>query len=470
MKNSLLMNLAGVLSIVLSSHSAHAQGVSATPPADLAVRPYITPKIQRLTLSNGLRMVVAEQHNSPLITLRLSIPIGSVNDPGDQPGLASAVASQLTAGTDKYSSVQLREAIEDLGGTLTVGAGPDFTTLSASVLSENFNAMTDLISDTLLHPTFPDSELKIYKGLQLQGLTLQRQNPGFLSQEQLARALYGKHPYSVVSTTAPAVNALTSEKLSTFYKHYYVPKGAVLIVVGDIKASTAQAQLEKALGSWRTSNQLAANDFAAPPARTAREVILVNRPGSVQSNIVFGNLAIRRSDPDYFALSVANVILGGGSSSRLFNNVREKQGFAYDVSSSATPRAQAGEYTLSAQTRTDVTAPALKEMLKEEERLRSEPVGEAELKAAKSFLSGIFVIGLTSQNGVADRLLIAEQYGLPQDYLSSYRDKVAAITSADVQRVAAKYMQPDRAVIVVVGDADKVRDTLGQFGPLTEPK
>ncbi len=458
--------------IVMSPLFARAQGFPSAPPPDLAIRPYVPPNIVRRTLPNGLRMVIAEQHNSPLVTMRLSLPAGSVSDPSNQPGLASSVAAQFTAGTDKYTSVQLHEAVEDLGGTLGVGAGSDFTTLSTSVLSENFNPMTDLMADVILHPTFPDSELKVYKGLQLQGLVVQRQNPGFLAQEQISRALYGSHPYGVVSTTAQAINALTTEKLSTFYRERYIPQGSVLVIVGDVNPARAFARIEKTLGGWKSAGPAASASaqYPPPPTRDAREVILVNRPGSVQSNIVFGNLAIKRNDPDYYALSVANVILGGGSSSRLFNNVREKQGYAYDVSSSPAPRALAGDYTLSAQTRTDVTAAALKEMLAEAERIRATPVTDAELKSAKSYLSGVFVISLTSQNGVADRLLATEQYGLPQDYLTTYRDRIAAITPADVLRVESKYLQPDKFAIIIVGDADKLRDSLRPFGPLTEPK
>jgi zinc protease len=190
----------------------------------------------------------------------------------------------------------------------------------------------------------------------------------------------------------------------------------------------------------------------------------------VQSNILLGNLGIKRGDPDAFALTVMNTILGGGISNRLFLNVREKNGYAYDVRSAVSALGLAGDFNESSQTRTAVTAAALTEMFKESDRLRTETVGDKELEDAKSFITGNFVISLTSQNGIADRLLTREVYGLPADYLTTYRDKIKAVTAADVQRVAQKYIQTDRFAVVVVGDADKLRTDLQPLGELVEVK
>jgi zinc protease len=456
--------------LLLPVSLASAQGTFPTkPPASLPPRPFNLPRSETRTLPNGLKIVVTESHRVPLVTMRLAVRAGSILDAPDQPGLASAVADQMTAGTARYSSLQLREAAENLGGTVNVGAGDDFATVSGSALAENAAPLLDLMAEVLLHPTFPDSELGIYKGLTLQRLVVQRQNPAFLANEQFSRALFGDHPYGVVSTTRAAVEALTRDRLLEFYKAHYTPKDAILVVVGDIKPKAVFDKAAQALGGWSGGASPAASlpDF---PTHDARQLTLVNRPGSVQSNIVLGNRAIKRGDPDYYALTVANTILGGGTDSRLFANVREKHGYAYSVSSALDPRALSGDFTASAQTRTDVTAPALQEMLTEAENIRTTPVSSEELQNAKNYINGTFVLRLTSQTGLADQLLNAEVYGLPSDYLTTYRDRINALSAGDVQQAAQKYIQPDRAAIVVVGDADRLRDGLKAIAPVNEVK
>jgi len=455
----------------LSSSPVQAQKPSATPPPDLPARPFVLSKEQSKTLPNGLKIVVVESHSVPVVTMRLGVLAGSVLDPSDTPGLASAVASQMTEGTDKFNSLQLKEAVEGLGGDIDVSAGRDSTTVGASALAENFTRLTEILGDVLLHPAFPPEELATFKQLTLQSLVLQRQQPAFLASQQFNKVIYGQHPYGVSSTTPAAVQALTPEKLRAFYQAHYTPRGAVLVVVGDVKPAAAIAQLTKVLGSWAASTGASATpSYPTIPTITTRRIYLVNRPGSVQSNILIGNLAIKRGDPDLYPLTLANIIMGGGFNSRLFASVRERLGYAYDVSSSLDRNELAGDFVASAQTRTDVTAPALKEMLRLTEQMRTTPVTETELQEAKSLLKGNFVLGLVTQAGLSASLLSRELYRLPPDYLSSFRSRIDAVTVADVQRVAQKYFQGDRATIVVVGDADKLREPLKEIGEVEEVK
>jgi zinc protease len=470
LKNTSLLTAFG-LAVTLTPRSVQAQSGVTTPPADLPAHPFVLSKEQTRTLPNGLKIIVVESHTVPVVTLRLGLHAGSVLDPPNAPGLATAVASVMMEGTDKFNSLQLQEAVDGLGGTLTVTAGKDSATVGASALTENFARMTEIMADVLLHPAFPPDELATYKQLTLQALVLQRQQPTFLASQEFDKVVYGAHPYGVSSATPASVQALTPEKLRAFYQAHYTPRGAVLVVVGDIKPVVAFAQLTKALGSWTGSTGAdAATPYPVIPTITAQRIYLVNRPGSVQSNIVLGNLAIKRSDPDYYPLAVANIILGGGFSSRLFSNVRERLGYAYDVSSVLDRNALAGDFTASAQTRTDVTAPALKEMLRLTDQMRTAPVTETELREAKSFLEGTFVLGLVTQAGVSANLLNRDLYGLPPDYLSSFRSRIDAVTAADVQRVAQKYFGVDHATIVVVGDAEKLREPLKAVGEVEEIK
>ncbi len=410
--------------------------------------------------------MVVENHRVPLVAIRLGIKAGSVLDPTDEPGLASAVASQMTAGTERRSSLELREAAERLGGTYSSTTGDDFVTLSASVLSENLDAMTAILSEIVRQPAFPAGELELYKSLTTQGLTLRRSDPDFLAQEQLAKAVYGDHPYGVIASTPVAIRALDSGKLGSFYRQHYTPDNAVLILVGDVKPAAAFSAVERALGSW--SGKSAAQTVGLPSVARKRRIILVDRPGSVQSNIEVGSLAIRRNDPDFYALHLMNLILGGGYSSRVFMNVRETHGYAYAAYSSALMRNLAGSLSVSAQTRTDVTAAALKEMLKEMDRMRLEPVTDQELASAKALLNGLNIQRITTQEGIAARLLGIEMYNLPGDDLYRFRDRVNAVTVADIQRVAQKYAAPETAVIVVVGDAAQLREGLKATGTVEE--
>lgn len=466
-RNRISVPIAGAMLLAASAVPAQTQAFPTSPPADLPTRPFVLPKIESRTLPNGLKVVVAESRRVPLVTLRLAIRAGSLREPRDQPGLAEATASQLTAGADKYNSLQIGQTAEQLGGSIGVGAGDDYATLSGSALAENAGKLIDLAADVLLHPTFPEQELAIYKSRSLQGLVAQQQNPTFLAQRQFAKALYGDHPYGVVSSTPDAIKSLTRDRLLDFYKAAYTPQNAVLVVVGDVKASDVFASVEKALGGWTGSAPTNA-DLPALPSPDARKVYLVDRPGSVQSNILIGNLAIKRDDPDFFPLTVGNAILGGSPYARLFANVREKHGYAYSVSSGIAPRQLAGNFLEGAQTRTNVTAPALQEMLNEADRLRTEPVGADELQSVKNYLNGSFVLGLTSQVGLVDRLLTKEVFGLPDDYLATFRDKIDAVTPADVQRVAQAYIHPDKFAVVIVGDADSLRDDLKPFGNVEE--
>ncbi len=466
---SLLFSACWLLSTAVAAPILAQGSFPSTPPPDLPARSFSFSKEQIRTLPNGLKIVVVESHTVPMVTLRMGVLAGSVLDAPDSPGLASAVASQMTAGTNKFNSLQLHEAVEGLGGSINVSAGMDSATMGASALSENFGRLTEIMADVLLHPTFPTDELATYKQLTSQSLVLQRQQPTFLAAQEFNKVVYGSHPYGVSSTTAAAVQTLTPEKLRAFYQEHFTPQGAVLVVVGDVKAGAAFAQLSKALGEWKAPRTTTMNPtYPAPPVRSGRRIYLVNRPGSVQSNILLGNLAIRRGDPDFYALTLANIILGGGSSSHLFANVREKMGYAYDVRSTLDRNSLTGDFTASAQTRTDVTAAALKEMLRLTDQMRTTPVTETELNEAKALLKGNFVLGLVTQDGLASVLLSRELYGLPADYLQTFRARFDAVTIADVQRVSQKYFLADKSAIVIVGDADKLRAPLKEFGDVEE--
>ena len=435
-------------------------------PQPLAARTINLPKPVETKLSNGMTLVVVEDKRLPIASFRLLFRNGGANDPADAPGLASFTAGMLTQGTTTRSDKQIAAEVESLGASLNAFAGADSTTVAASSLSKYSNDVLKLMSDVVLNPTFPQKQLDLERQNLKQGLIAQRSQPAFLAQERLAKVLYGSNPYSVVSTTPAALDALTSEKLAAFYKRNYTPNNAVLIVIGDVNAADLRKDAETFFGKWAKGNDAAAT-FPAPPTRTTRAIYIVDRPGSAQSNIVLANLAFNRNDPDFFAAIVMNNILGGGSG-RLFLQLREKKDLTYGAYSSFDTRRLAGNFESTAEVRTAVTGVALKEFFNEFDRLRNDGVTAQELTDTKNFLTGSFPIGLETQEGLATYLVKMKTYNLPADYLTTYRDKINAVTAADVRRVANKYVTPQTMAVVIVGDAAQITDQIKPFAQTIE--
>jgi zinc protease len=437
------------------------------PPQPLAPRPFNLPKPFETSLANGLQIVIVEDHRLPYVSYRLALRTGSAHDPADLPGLANLLATMLTEGTEKRTSRQIAEEVARLGAELSVVANSDYTTVSAAGLSSYSDRVLDLMADIALHPAFPENELALVKQNAKQALIAQRAQPSFLANERLARVLFGEHPYSVISATPQSIDGVTREKLQQFHRARFIPNNAVLIVVGDVRREQVLKRINELFGSWARGEAGAAN-FPAPPVRRERAIYLVDRPGSQQSNIVIANLGITRTSPDYFPLLVMNTILGGNASSRLFMNLRERNGYTYGAYSNLDARRTAGSFRASAEVRTPVTGASLKEFFYELERIRNEAVSDEELKNAKTYLTGTFPIRLETQEGLIDQLVQIKMYDLPADYLQTYRERVMAVTKEDVQRVARQYVTPDTAAIIIVGDGKAIMEQIKPYAQTVE--
>lgn len=436
-----------------------------SPPAPQAPRPVNLPKPQTYKLPNGLTVVTLEDHRVPFVTYQLGMRAGDSLSPKDMPGLAAIVADMLNEGTAKRSSKELATGIESIGGGLKASADPDFTVISGSALSEYIPEFLDMASDLVLHPSFPEDELKLEKTNLLQELTLKHAQPDFLADERFHKALFGSNPYSVVAPSKEAVEKLTRDHLVKFHSQYYVPNGSTFIVVGDFQSDKMKQLIASKFGDWK-SGDIAQASIDPAPQQSGRKIYLVDRPGSVQSSVKIGNIGIKKSDPDYFQAIVANQILGGSSNSRLFLNIREKKGYTYGAYSSFAPRKNPGEFSAGASVRTPVTGPSIKEFLYEIDRIRTSDVTPDELTSAKNYLVGSFQLGLETQGGVAQRLLEMNMYDLPANYLETYTNKVIAITPEDIRRVASKHIDSDNLVITVVGDAKKIESDLKDYAPV----
>lgn len=407
------------------------------------------------TLDNGLRVVIIENERLPLVSFRLAFHIGDVNDHEDMTGLSSAMTSMLTEGTESYSSLQLAEKIERLGSSISASASDDFTIVAASALSLYSSEILHLLAEVVLRPTFPESELDLYRRNTIENLKFQRSQPGFLANEQAARLIYGEHPYSKVSPTAEDIEKLDRETLVSFHAATFVPNNAMFIVVGDVNRDEFIAELNELFGDWQ-QGKVDQKVFPEPPKRVSRSLTIVDRPGSAQSNIVITNLGVKRIDPDYFPLIVMNQVLGAGASSRVFMNLREEKGYTYGAYTRLESKQLAGDFEATAEVRTAVTGDSLKEFFYELERIRIDEVGEGELQDAKNFLTGVFPIRAETQEGLTNLIVNQQLYGLPEDYLQTYRENVDAVSISDVQRVAVKHIRPNEMAIVIVGDAEEV--------------
>ena len=429
------------------------------PPAPLAPRPLNLPAPSETTLANGLRVVFVENPRLPLVTYRLAFRTGDAHDPPGLPGLTDILTGMLNEGTDTRTSRQIADDVARIGATLGAGASSDNTTVAASALSQFDERILELMADITLNPSFPADELELTKQNALQNLIAQRGQPSFLANEQLARVIYGRHPYSVVSATPESITAISRDDLVGFHRRRFIPNNAVLIVGGDIRADEALRRIEGLFGAWQTGAPETV-EFPAPPARTRRTIYLVDRPGSAQSNIVIANLGITRTDPDYFPMLVMHTVLGANASSRIFMNLREDKGYTYGAYTSLDARRAAGSFRATAEVRTPVTGESLKEFFYELGRIREELVTEKELLDARNYLTGIFPIRLETLDGLIDQLIQIKMHDLPDDYLQTYRERVSAVTREEVQRVARRYVTPDRAAIVIVGDADALVDEI----------
>ena len=423
------------------------------------------PRAQEATLPNGLRVVLLESHKIPTFNMQMVVLSGGLADKSDYRGLASFTASLLREGTATRSSKDIAEQVDALGATLgaTSGLSSLTSTVSTSGLVENLEPTLAIFADVVRNPAFPQAEVDKYRTRTLAQLQFQRSSPQFLAQEQFSKAIYGEHPAALISPPAESIKKLTSKDLATFHSTYYRPNNAILAVVGDVTMKNLLPMIEKAFGDWQKTDVPAITIPQAPP-QSAAKIFLIDRPGSVQTVLQLGILGIERTNPDYFAMLLADKVLGGGPSGRLFMNLREDKGYTYGAYSGFGGTKFRGTWVSSAEVRTDVTDGAMKEFMYELNRLRDETVPAEELENAKRSIIGGFALSLEQPGALLQNIVTQKLYNLPDDYWDTYPQKVAAITAADVQRVAQKYIDKGHLQVVAVGDASKAREVLARYG------
>jgi len=423
------------------------------------------PKAEEATLPNGLRVILLHSSKIPTFNMQMVILSGGLADRADYRGLASFTATLLREGTKTRSSKDIAEQTDALGTTLaaTSGLSSLTSTVTTSGLVENLDATLDIFADVVRNPAFPQAEVDKYKTRTLAQLQFQRSNPGFLVQEQFNKAIYGNHPASLVAPPADSLKKLTSKDLSEFHSTYYRPNNAIVAVVGDVTMKDLMPKLQKAFGDWQKADVPATN-IPSVTAENAATIYLIDRPGSVQTSLQLGTLGIERVSPDYFAVLLADKVLGGGPSGRLFINLREDKGYTYGAYSGFASGKYRGAWFSSADVRTDVTDGAMKEFKYELSRLSSEKVSVDDLENAKRAIVGGFALSLEQPQSLLQNIITQKLYNLPADYWDTYPQKVSAITAEDIQRVAQKYLDMKHLQVVAVGDASKTREILSKYG------
>jgi zinc protease len=426
------------------------------------------PKPAETTLSNGMHLLVLEDHRLPQISFQLIIPgAGGYDDPPQQAGLAAFTAALMREGTATRSSTQIAQQLELMAATLTVSAGssPE-ATLAGSCLSEQGVGLIDLAADILLHPSFPDEEIARYKVRSRTSLAQQRANPNFLAAEMFSKAVYGSHPAARISATLEALDALKRDQVVEFHRAHYLPDRAVLAIAGDVSMLQARLVVESKLGSWKKPPQSITRPVTEPDDVDGAKIFFITRPGSVQTNLVVGTPAIQRTDPDYDVLSVMNKVIGGGPTGRLFLHLREEKGYTYGASSALDARQHRGDWAASTNVRTEVTEPALRDLLEEIRQIREVPVSDQELADAKRSMVASFALSLESPAQLLNLALTQWRYKLPPNYWDRYADRVMAVTKDQIQTAARKYLAQDRLQVVVVGDPASALDAVKKLGPV----
>ena len=428
-------------------------------------RPVIWPKRVKARLANGLQVILAESHAIPKFHGELFLRSGNAAVAHRAPGLAEMTAAVLRTGTLRRESRQFEEDLRSLGADLSASAGSDNSGVSFAGLSELAEPLLRLVHELATQAAFPEPEFERERRQKLEEVKLQHTEPGFLAGERLRKVLFGMHPYAQVSPAQEQVAGYKREDLLAVHREFYTPENALLLLVGDFEPSAMLGTIEKVFGVW-SGKPPETLPHGPPPTLRGRHVYLVHVPGAVQTQILAGTRAINRKHPDWVKLTLTNSLYGGAFNSRLVMNIREDKGYTYSPRSAVTSMREYGYFSASAAVRNNVVAASLTEIFYEMDKLRSLPVPEPELAAARNYVSGIFSMGLATQEGLLSQLATVALNELPDDYMETFRDRVRGLTPDDLLASARKYLDSANMQLVVVGDRAQIESQAALFGEL----
>jgi len=438
-------------------------------PAPGPAAPVKLPPIQKRALANGLPVWIVEMPKVPVVQVNLIVRAGAATDPAGKYGLASFTAAMLDEGAGTRNALELADAIEFLGVNISTGSSWDASTVGLFSPVSKLDDALPLLADVALHPSFTESEVERLRKERLTALIQQRDNASTLATAGFARLVYGpRHRYGAMAMGSSASNGeMTSQEIRAFHAQYYQPQNAHLLVVGDVKPETMLPKLEKAFGGWKNGQAPAKPALGDATQHAAKQIYLIDRPGAAQSQIRIGWIGVPRSTPDYHVLEVLNTVLGGSFTSRLNQNLRERNGYAYGANSMFDMRSSPGPFFAASGVQTDKTVESLREFFNELNGIR-QPIPAAELDRAKNYLALGFPADFETTGSMAAQLSELVIYGLSESLFTEYVGKIQAVTVADAQRAANQYIQPDKFAIIVVGDLSKIEQPIraANLGPV----
>ena len=449
--SGLLLVLGGLLAVATPGFAQVPDWPSERPPRPLAPREVKFPPYAFKTLSNGLQVIAVAHHEQPAVTLRLIVRAGAAQDPSTKPGTAALAASLLDQGTTTRTAEQIANSIDSIGGVLGSGAGSDLTFVNTAVMRDSLDVAMQLLAEVVRTPAFSPQEVERQRQQIMSAMKVSYEDPDYIAGTVFDRLVYGFHPYGKPDAGTPAsVTSLTREDLVAFHSRWFGANNAILAIVGDVPHERAFAAAEKAFGNWAKVDVPAAEAGQVPPA--TRRVIVVDRPGAVQTEIRVGHIGLARRHKDFLALDLALKILGGEGGNRLHRVLRTERGLTYGAEADLHALKDTGDIVVNTDTRSESTAEALRLIVDEMWRLQKQRVQPRELADAQAYLTGSFPLTIETPGAIALQVLNAVFYGLDLEELQNYRERVNAITPDDIQRVAQQYLHPDRLSIVLVGD------------------
>jgi predicted Zn-dependent peptidase len=413
-----------------------------------------------------MKVTLVPYGNLPKVTLSLVMRSGNLNEPADMPGLADLTGKLMKEGTTSRSSKQIAEESARMGGAIDITVGVDESSVNTDVLSEFGPRAAALVADVTGHPLFPESELPRLKNDALRQLSIAKSVPQSMALERFRKILYGDHPYGTVFPTEESINKTTVADIKKYYDANFGAARAHLYVAGRFDAGEMKKAVATAFGGWSKGALPLIN---TPKVKPQRVLDVTDRPGAAQSTLIVGMPVPNPTSPDAIPLAVTNALLGGSFGSRITSNIREQKGYTYSPRSELSRRYRDAYWAESADVTTQFTGPSLKEIFGEIDRLAKEPPADAELKGIQRYMSGLFVIQNSSRSALIAQLRYVDFQGLGEDYLSTYVQKINAVTPDEVRKETAEYIKPDGMTIVVVGDKAKISEQLAPFAPGAKP-
>ena len=469
-----LGTLLGLLMVLMASAAGtDAADLTLGDPRTMTFKPveFSPPEPERVVLDNGMVLYLLEDHELPLVTITATMRTGSWLDPTDKIGLAGMTGAVMrTGGGGGLSAEQVDAELEQFAADVSIGIGRQSGSASLDVLSKDVNRGLEIFAGLIRTPAFDPARVELARLQAIEGIRRRQDNPGSVVGREFSKALYGADHPSARETSQGSITRITREDLVTFHRNTIHPNGMILGVTGDFKRDEMVALLGKVFGDWKKGTVPELKIFDVPEAELSRPVVRFVGKETSQTHLRVGHLSLKENDPDYVALAIANDILGGSSfRSRLFNDVRTKRGLAYSVGSRLnTGMHDQGVWLMRAETKLTSTQEVIERFVENIERMRAEPVTDAELAEAKEAYVNSFVFSFSSPSAIVSRLVELEYDGLPKDFLQQLRAKVVRLTKEDVLAAAKKHLRPDRLKIVAVGSGEALPKALATFGDVKE--